>query len=121
MIPLSGETGRLFSPLHPDAYPPDMMCTWIITVPEGRFVKLSIKSFNLEKTCNGPVLEIRDGLTSSSNVLKSFCGGDFEPSVFSSGRHLWIRFQTPGDNHLLGNGFDATYEAVTQCKAFVLS
>lgn len=59
-IPLTGETGRLFSPLYPDAYPPNVMCTWMITVPLGRFVQLSIKSFNLEKACDYPVREIRD-------------------------------------------------------------
>ena len=119
VIPLTGVTGRLFSPLYPDFYPPNMMCTWKITVPEGHFAKLSIRSFNLEKSCDGPVLEIRDGQTSSSNLLKTFCGEDFEPSVFASGRHLWIRFQTPADKHLGGTGFDASFEAVTQCEAFV--
>ena len=116
LIPLSGETGRLYSPLHPDAYPPNMVCTWMITVPEGRFVQLSIKSFNLENTCDGPVLEIRDGPTFSSKLLKSFCGREFLPSVFASGQKLWIRFRTPSDKHLRGTGFDASFKAVTQRK-----
>lgn len=116
LIPLSGETGRLFSPLYPDAYPPNMICTWMITVPLGRFVQLSIKSFNLEKACDDPVLEIRDGPALSSKLLKSFYGRDFLPSVFASGHQLWIRFQTPSDKHLRGTGFDASFKAVTQRK-----
>ena len=119
LIPLTGETGRIYSPLHPNAYPPNMTCTWMITVPEGRFAQLSIKSFNLEKTCDGPVLEIRDGPSLSSKLLKSFCGRHFLPSVFASGNQLWIRFQTPSDKHLRGSGFDASFKAVTQRKTMM--
>ena len=118
MIPLSGKAGRLFSPLYPQTYPPNMMCTWTITVPEGHFVKLRITSFFLEYTCRGSTLQIRDGQSESSSLLKSFCARKFESSVFSSGRHLWIRFQTPADKYSSGTGFSALFEAVNQCKTF---
>ena len=121
VIPLSGKVGRLFSPLYPQTYPPNMMCTWTITVPEGHFVKLRITSFFLEYTCRGSTLQIRDGQSESSSLLKSFCARKFESSVFSSGRHLWIRFQTPADKYLSGTGFSALFEAVNQCKTFFSS
>lgn len=121
VIPLTGTTGRLFSPLYPQTYPPNMTCTWMITVPEGHFVKLKLTSFRLESTCDGPILQIRDGHSESSDLLKSFCAREFESSVFSNGRHLWVRFRTPDDQILSGDGFNAFFEAVTQCKTFGLS
>lgn len=121
VIPLTGKTGELFSPLFPRDYPHSIMCTWVITVPEGHFVKLRIKSFKLSSICYdlGPTLDIRDGQSSSSNRLKSFCGQRFEPSVFSSGRHLWVRFDIPEDDAIYDYGFYAVFEAVKQRKASV--
>ena len=83
-------------------------------------MKLKITSFHLEYICNGPYLQIRDGQSGSSDLLKSFCGQTFESSVFSSSRHLWVRFQTPTDYYayLSGTGFNASFEAVNQRKAF---
>ena len=119
VIPLTGETGRLFSPFYPHAYHNDMICTWKITVPEGNFVRLRITSFDLGSFCRGTALKIRDGQNSSGNLLKSFCGRTFEHSVFSSGRYLWVRFQSPKGDYVDGTGFNAVFEAVTQCKAVV--
>ncbi|XP_073253075.1 tolloid-like protein 2 isoform X2 [Porites lutea] len=117
VIPLTGETGRLFSPLYPQTYPNDMMCTWKITVPEGNFVRLRITSFDLGFSCRVTALKIHDGQSSSGNLLKSFCGRTFDRSVFSSGRYLWVRFQSPKDGYVYGTGFNAVFEAVTQLPA----
>jgi len=118
VIPLSGETGRLFSPLYPQTFPRNMKCTWMITVPEGNFVKLRITSLFFAYICKkGTNLQIRDGQSSSSNLLKTFCGQDFESSVFSSGRHLWVRFQSSDSSFQYGTGFNAFFEMVNQLPA----
>ena len=109
---------RLFSPLFPLTFPNDMTCTWIITVPEGHFVKLKITSFSLAHVCSKTTLEIRDGQSSSSDLLKTFCGSSFESSLFSSGRHLWVRFHSAKDEFLNGTGFNSFFEMVSQCKLF---
>ena len=36
VIPLTGTTGRLFSPLYPKIHPPNMTCAWMITVSEWK-------------------------------------------------------------------------------------
>ena len=79
-------------------------------------MKLKISSFFLEIFCNGPSLKIRDGQSESSDLLKSFCGRKFESSLFSSGRHLWVRFHSPNKKYLRGTGFNAVFEAVNQCE-----
>lgn len=116
IIPLTGKAGRLFSPLYPGKFPQDMECTWIITVPEGRFVRLRITSFYLGNECKN-TLEIRDGQNSLSPLLGNFCYVSFDPSVFSSGRYLWVRFQSEkrADELPYVTGFNAFYEIVNQC------
>ena len=121
VIPLSGETGRLFSPLYPQTFPRNMTCTWIITVPEGNFVKLRITSLFFAYICReGTNLIIRDGQSSSSDLIKTFCGQNFESSVFSSGRHLWVRFKSSDHSVQYGSGFYALFEMVNQGKVFTL-
>lgn len=117
VIPLTGKAGRLFSPLYPEKFPQDMECTWIITVPEGRFVRLSITSLDLGNECKN-TLEIRDGQNSLSPLLENFCSVSFDPSVFSSGRYLWVRFQSEkrADKPPYATGFKAFYETVSQCR-----
>lgn len=116
VIALNGTSGTLLSPKYPQIYPPNMTCTWIITVPKGEFVRLKLTSFYLEDSCIGAKLEIGDGKNSSSDLLKSFCGKKFESSLFSSGHYLWVRFMSPDNKDLIGTGFSAVFEAVKQCK-----
>lgn len=116
VIAMNGSSGTLLSPNYPQVYQPNMTCTWIITVPEGKFVRLKLTSFYLEDSCIGVKLEIGDGKNSSSDLLKSFCGKKFESSSFSSGRYLWVRFMSPDIKDLKGTGFSAVFEAVEQSK-----
>lgn len=44
---LSG-TGQLRSPYHPNAYPHNKVCEWVINQPEGSVVKLNFLSFDIE-------------------------------------------------------------------------
>lgn len=123
IIPLTGETGRLFSPLYPQTYPTNMTCTWKITVPEGHLVKLKITSFHLGTICHGSTLQMRDGQSESNALLKSYCRHpslwSIERSFFSSGRHLWVQFKSPTHAFKHGSlpyGFSFLFEAVNQCK-----
>ena len=78
-------------------------------------MKLKIKSFSLDRSCSHSFLRIRDGENSSSDLLKKFCGDTFEPSVFSSGRYLWVQLYSVYDKYY-ASGLDAVYEAVKQCE-----
>lgn len=118
-ITMSGKTGRLFSPRYPKPTPPrSINCTWMITVPKGNFVKLRLTSVKLDVDCSPhSTLEIRDGQSSSSRLLKSICKQPFYgSSAFSSGRHLWVRFQSPKQDWTYYFMFSAEFEAVTQRK-----
>ena len=117
IIPITNSSGSLFSPLYPQDYPTKIMCTWVITVPEGYLVRLRIKAFRLGYSCGSSSLQIFDGKSSSSNLLKKFCGRDYDSNVFSSGRHLVVQYDlrenVPYDNSYF---FDAVFEAVDRGK-----
>ena len=118
VIPVSGETGRLFSPKFPRGTPPrSIMCTWIITVPEGHFVKLRLMNVKLvDDDGTDSKLVIRDGRDASSALLKTFNIVWHRRSLFSSGRYLWVRFQSPRKDFTYYFSVIADFEAVTQCK-----
>lgn len=117
VIPLTGEKGIIFSPVYPRKFIDSITCTWIITVPERHFVKLRIKSFDF-RDCSESILTIRDGRSSRSDLLKSFCSISFESLVFSSSRHLWVQFVAVQNR--IGASFYAEFEAVNQGSDYLL-
>lgn len=121
VIPITGDTGKVFSPQFPPGTPPrSKMCTWIITVPEGLFVRFSLMSYNFDDSDGNrnTTLEIRDGQNSSSDLLKLYSEWPYTTAneVFSSGRHLWVQFQSPKPDWSYMFRFSAVFEAVSQCK-----
>ncbi|KAL9985292.1 hypothetical protein ACROYT_G007677 [Oculina patagonica] len=118
---LTGSSGSFSSPNYPSNYPNRETCRWIITVPQGHIVLLSFQSFHLESCfrpspdCSCDYLEVRDGTTGSSELLGRYCGKEYAAAVQSSGRSMWIEF----DTDLFSNekGFFVKYTAVdvSQC------
>lgn len=119
IIPMSGESGPIYSPQFPPDRPiKNITCTWIIRVPQGQFVKLRLTYAELGSTRRDlSSMVIRDGEDESSPLVKSFYPGDFVGvmNYFSSGRHLWVRYiyQQVWNEFLQ---FAAEYEAVKQRK-----
>ena len=108
--------GTLRSPSYPSDYPNNMMCTWKITAPSGSRLRLTFNDFSLESgSCSTrDYLEVRDGSSSTSTRIGTYCG-TYALNITSSGRYLWIRFQS--DWSLRFRGFDARYTAFTpSCK-----
>ena len=80
-------------------------------------MRLRIKAFRLGYSCGSSSLQIFDGKSSSSNLLKKFCGRDYDRNVFSSGRHLVVQYDLR-ENHFRDGFyfFDAVFEAVDRGK-----
>ena len=92
------------------------MCTWKITAPSGSRVRLTFNYFTLESSpCSTrDYLEVRDGSSSTSTRKGTYCGS-YAPNMTSSGRYLWIRFQS--DSSVRYKGFEARYTIFTPtCK-----
>lgn len=116
-LQLSSSSGGTFSsPSYPSYYPDSMLCTWKITAPSGKRVKLYFNHFRLEGgVCSSnDYLEVRDGSSSTSLKKGAYCGG-YAPTITSSGRYLWLRFRS--DSQLRYKGFQAQYEVISKsCK-----
>uniref|UniRef100_A0A3Q3MXM2 Cubilin n=1 Tax=Mastacembelus armatus TaxID=205130 RepID=A0A3Q3MXM2_9TELE len=109
---LSG-TGQLRSPYHPNAYPHNKICEWVINQPEGYVVTLNFLSFDVEGgSCNFDFVEVRDGSTSSSPLLGKFCGSAMPPMLQSTQRSMHIKFQT--DSSVSNYGFEAAYDSALE-------
>ena len=124
IVELNDTSGRIFSPMYPAGrdFPRGTACTWLITAPEGLYVRLKLKKLELDVGCLS-ALYVRNGKDSSSPLLQTYCGQ--EPvkasSVFSSGRYLWVNFASKNEkNDYHASGFLAEYEAVNQCKSHYL-
>jgi len=122
---LSGSSGTFFTPDYPYYYPDDVTCTWTISVPDGKVVKLTFERFQVSllfpSVCNidnnvriRDHVQIRDG-KKKSKVLAEYCGyyGSMGPSdVYSSGGTLSVIFNSVSDGEENSSGFKARFEAV---------
>ncbi|XP_076027535.1 cubilin [Genypterus blacodes] len=113
---LSG-TGQLRSPYHPNAYPHNKQCEWVINQPEGFVVTLNFLTFEVEGgSCRYDFVEVRDGSSSSSPLLETFCGSQIPQRLQSTQRSMYVRFKT--DSSVSNRGFTATYgSAMEGCGA----
>ncbi|KAJ7371387.1 hypothetical protein OS493_025849 [Desmophyllum pertusum] len=128
-LTLYGSQGTLKSPLV--FYPLNSSCDWLITVPDGKIVKLSFDGYldfpdSTNNTCITDYVEILDGKQSTSKSKGRFCATRLEKPVISSGRYMWVRFRA--DNIRQKNhwdqlpkdymGFKATFTALDKPKCF---
>ncbi|KAJ7357697.1 hypothetical protein OS493_023830 [Desmophyllum pertusum] len=111
-IPLSGN-GKLSSPNYPMSnYTASQNCTWIITVPAGKYVKLAFFDFVLgscaldcsSESCT--YVEVYNGASASSPSLGRFCKGSVLRETFSSGQQMFVKFHS---GSALDRGFEAQY------------
>ena len=114
-VTLTGFSGSLSSPNYPSNYPNGQTCRWIITVPEGYRILLSFQTFQLEtcffaSVCSCDHVEVRDGGSEDSSKLGKFCGAVKPAPVHSSGRSMWVEFDSDFTRN--EKGFLATYGAV---------
>ncbi|CAG0881696.1 unnamed protein product [Cyprideis torosa] len=108
------EDRRFFSPNYPEKYPNNTDCYFVLEAPEGNLIKLDFlgETFELETSlnCTYDFLEIRDGLHGYSALIGRYCGSKFPPKIVSSGRFLWLRFNS--DDTVEYSGFQARFDYI---------
>ena len=116
-LKLYGLYGSLHSPLDPTYYLPGASCDWLITVPEGKIVKLKFYEFHIKPnagfSCTADYVEILDGNSSHSDSKRKLCGYGTPEDIRSTGRYMWVRFRAdlygpPPSDYA---GFKATFTA----------
>lgn len=107
---LSGEKGTFTSPGFPNYYPPDVLCQWTITVPDGKAVKVTFNKFLLgepgqenSKDCRNDYVEING---------KKVCGDQPVKSVTETSKNNKMTVTFFSDKSNVDQGFNATYEAI---------
>uniref|UniRef100_W5MX16 Cubilin n=1 Tax=Lepisosteus oculatus TaxID=7918 RepID=W5MX16_LEPOC len=102
-------SGLIRSPYHPNPYPHDKRCEWVITQPTGYVVTLNFLSFDIESgtSCGFDYVEVRDGATGSSPLLGRYCGLQIPSLIQSTQRSMFILFHT--DSSVTNHGFTAEY------------
>ncbi|XP_078682435.1 procollagen C-endopeptidase enhancer 1-like [Branchiostoma floridae x Branchiostoma belcheri] len=115
---LSGDSGTITSPGYPGMYPPNLRCSWTITVSRGRLAAIRFTGLDIEFTgldkyanCFYDSLTVFDGATSSGTQLGKFCGSTIPPPVVANGRTMHLVFIS--DHSRGGAGFSAVYTADT--------
>ncbi|QQP36001.1 Cubilinlike, partial [Caligus rogercresseyi] len=106
------------SPSHPNAYPHNKICDYLIAQPVGFNIHVEFIDFDIEDSylCYYDYLEIRDGDNSNSTSIGTFCGDPsrIPPPIDSTHNYLWLRFAT--DHSESNRGFKLNYTSQeSQC------
>ena len=94
-------------------------------MPAGKRVKLKFEELDLEitfpsckqqSTNNTAYVQIGDGKDLDNKELALYCGyNTFSsgfPEVYSTGRYMWVKFNSNSQNVYAYKGFKARFEAV---------
>ena len=96
--------GALTSPSYPSNYPDFADCIYTISQPTGtvivlKFLSMDIEEYHGYRGCLfvwgtkplGDYLEVKDGPSAGSPLLKYFCGKEIPAPVQSSQSNLWLK------------------------------
>ncbi|XP_066278215.1 uncharacterized protein [Branchiostoma lanceolatum] len=100
--------GTVYSPNWPDPFPTSKICSWTITVPEDRFVRLRFKYYDIPD--KNDYVSVWNNQTDSGEVLK--------PQDMKDGHVVEtnaVNLYFSSDPHGSGGGFSLLYEAIKQC------
>jgi hypothetical protein len=93
-IHISDVSGFLTSPNYPQPYPPNIKCTWHITVPYPSRIPVHFYDFKVHSSCGFEFLEGHDGGCTRNTSLGRYCGTNLPSDMFSTGNSLTLVFQT---------------------------
>lgn len=88
-------------------YAPNCDCKWLITVPEGKRMKLHFDQFDTEAKVDFVYL-FAGNATLQENMLAKFSGPDLPPVIVSGGDQVLVWFVTDQVRH--GKGWELRYE-----------
>uniref|UniRef100_A0A8D2L6J1 Inactive serine protease PAMR1 n=1 Tax=Varanus komodoensis TaxID=61221 RepID=A0A8D2L6J1_VARKO len=100
-----------------ESYPLNAQCEWIIHAKPGFVVELRFAMLSLEfdYMCQYDYIEVRDGDTVDSRIIKRFCGNDRPLPIRSTGSSLHVLFHSDGSKNF--DGFHAIFEEITACSS----
>uniref|UniRef100_A0A8C3QMC8 Transmembrane serine protease 15 n=1 Tax=Cyanoderma ruficeps TaxID=181631 RepID=A0A8C3QMC8_9PASS len=103
---LTGSSGFFHSMNYPEPYNEDIVCQWIIVVPQGLSIKLNFTSFETQPYAD--ILSIFEGLGQNKVLRASLSGTNFE-TIYIFSHEATAQFMSDYSENY--NGFNATYTA----------
>eukprot|EP00795_Rhopilema_esculentum_P012904 gene12904-3657_t len=114
---LTGSGGVLLSPNYPVNYPPNLDCTWEITVDENKFILLQFEDIDIENDsgCSYDKLLVQEKSDGSKfKTTGKFCGSKV-PKPFQTNSNL-AKILFTSDDSENGRGFNLTWKAISKEK-----
>lgn len=109
------QAGSIHSPNYPSTYPTNVVCRWIIRIPQDiiekkKFIKLAFVDFSVEyhASCGYDNVSVFDGDKESSSLMGSFCGDNLPSPVYASEGQMVVKFTS--DESMVVRGFNATFD-----------
>ena len=98
------EEQTIYSPNYPSSYLHSKHCTWKISAPIGKRLKLDSFSYRIEdhSSCTYDSLKIYDGPNSHSSRKARLCGYSTYHATESTGNHLYLKFDSDGSTSSKG-------------------
>jgi len=93
-------------------------CLWVITVSEGKRIKLDFQALDVEwsRNCYKDYVKVYDGLHRTSTLKKTLCGSSApREEIYSSGRHMTVQFHSDGSDNV-SYGFKAHFDEYNPSK-----
>ncbi|XP_028403966.1 cubilin-like isoform X2 [Dendronephthya gigantea] len=109
---LTSNEGSIQSPLYPEFYPNNMLCTWVISVEKPARIRLTFGTeFDLEneEQCPYDFLSIRDGANIVDSEIGKYCGKIIPNTILSTTSSVHITFRS--DKSGGGKGFSLEWIA----------
>ena len=88
--------GRFSSPSYPEKYHKNADCVYTISQPTDTIIVLIIISIDIWMngipSCHySDYLEIRDGSSEGSPLLRKLCGNEISPPIQATQNHVWMK------------------------------
>lgn len=118
-IRFNRSSGNFSSPNYPGDYPA-ITCTWKISVPEGKRVKLTFSHFSVgTKTSDcgypGGFIQVYNGIgTEYDDKIGDYCGEDIPGPIYSKDNTMSVYFQSLTGR--ASSGFKAEFNAAPPSK-----
>ena len=117
---IDASSGNISSPNFPNNYDANRICTWNITVPSMKIIKLTFLNFTLvageNDDCAGAAADSArvfiTNVASHGGKPNDFeiCGQKLPSPVYSEGNFIQVRFES--HTGPVNKGFNATFEAI---------
>ncbi|XP_077347020.1 cubilin isoform X1 [Lithobates pipiens] len=101
--------GYLKSPGWPENYPNRIECTTILRAPDSHSISLFFDAFHIEPSYSKctDYLEVRNGSSSNSSLIGTFCGNSLPNPIFPKNNVLHLLFKS--DAYISYKGYEITW------------